>query len=164
MPVCETCIESGRARGARCRCTEGQESSTVDISYHACATFAYVVVDGTGRVLKECVGVSREGKAAEIMVKQWLDQEEYFKEVMACNAPMIFTEEDQRQHAETTRCGICEERLDDPTTGYVSPRGKTVRDHDHLSGAYLSAAHRDCNLNRERHQNKVVAIAHNCYA
>ena len=161
--ACLTCVESQSARGARCRCPASDHSHTIDTQRHKAATFAYIIVDGCGRLLKERIGVSPEGKAGEKMVQEWLDDEEYFRKIIDHNAPMTMTEADQQVFEEATHCGICEQPFIDPETELPSHLGPKVRDHNHLDGSFLSAAHQQCNMLREQYQNKVVALAHNAF-
>ena len=160
---CPTCVESQSARGARCRCPATDHSHTIDMQSHKAATFAYIIVDGCGRVLQERIGVCPEGKAGQKMVAEWLDNEEFFQKIIDTNAPMQMTEEDQKAFEEATHCGICEQPFIDPETELPSHLGPKVKDHNHLDGSFMAAAHQQCNMLREQHQNKVVALAHNAF-
>uniref|UniRef100_A0A0A9VZB1 C2H2-type domain-containing protein n=1 Tax=Lygus hesperus TaxID=30085 RepID=A0A0A9VZB1_LYGHE len=53
--------------------------------------------------------------------------------------PMIITPKQKRQNARATNCGICNKPFDRRTE-------MVVRHHCHLTGNYICAAHRSCNL------------------
>lgn len=55
------------------------------------------------------------------------------------NIPMTMTPADHENFIHAVTCHICDEVL----------HGDRVRDHDHLSGVYMGAAHSQCNIHRE---------------
>ena len=64
---------------------------------------------------------------------------------------MILTKDDQLNFLKSKVCHICEKPLE----------GDAVRDHCHLTGKYLGAAHNACNLNRIEKRNKIPVFFHN---
>ena len=64
--------------------------------------------------------------------------------------PMKLSRKQMREAEDAEDCYLCEKPLDDDG----------VRDHDHLTGAFLGVAHNYCNLKR-RELKKIVAFSHN---
>ena len=50
----------------------------------------------------------------------------------------------QEEYDTATQCHICRK----PLLGVQDPKGITVRDHDHITGLFIGAAHQSCNLQR----------------
>jgi len=75
---------------------------------------------------------------------------EKYTQILANVKPIQMSPEQEAQFLSATQCHICKERL-------LRDR---VRDHDHLSGEYLGAAHNICNLHRKECK-KIVGFAHN---
>ena len=73
-------------------------------------------------------------------------------------AAMEFGPEEQRQYDEATVCWVCD--------GALSPddaKNPTVRDHDHITGAFRGAAHQNCNVKLRicAHTHRIPVIFHN---
>jgi len=63
--------------------------------------------------------------------------------------PMVITLEQQKEFEEAKICWLCENVLNEDK----------VRDHDHVTGRYIGAAHNGCNLNRQVCM-KILVVAH----
>ena len=50
----------------------------------------------------------------------------------------------QEEYDNATQCHICRK----PLLGDQDPKGPKVRDHDHITGFFIAAAHQSCNLQR----------------
>ena len=50
----------------------------------------------------------------------------------------------QEEYDNATQCHICRK----PLLGDTDPKGPKVRDHDHVTGFFIAAAHQSCNLQR----------------
>ncbi|KAJ8672318.1 hypothetical protein QAD02_003577 [Eretmocerus hayati] len=57
--------------------------------------------------------------------------------------PLIMSDEDEEKFRNCTHCHICQKPFDKETDGENRP----VRDHNHFTGEFRSAAHSFCNLN-----------------
>ncbi len=161
--VCFKCLQENALRGGRCKCpvSEHSESSTENVMDMKAAVYAYCIVDCNGRLLKEKWGICREGKAGEKMVEDWLNDEPALLRYMSNCVPMKLTELDKIKFREATKCSICEQTFkSDQDGGEDAP---IARDHDHMTGTFLGAAHATCNMIKERKQNKIVAVAHNAF-
>ena len=76
---------------------------------------------------------------------------------------MLFDKEDKKAFDSELSCFICKnKRLDKGLKQYpFSDLDPKVRDHDHLTGKYLGAAHRSCNLNKRREKPFLSIFMHN---
>ena len=86
-----------------------------------------------------------EDKDAMDVSIQWLEED--VKEI--ANIPdveMIFTEEDEKQFNNTTKCWICKGEFDDTADEKGYKKNEKVRDHCHYTGRFRGAAHSSCNL------------------
>ena len=70
--------------------------------------------------------------------------------------PMVMTQDDIDTYQEATVCHICNGILRRNSYGKIDK----VRDHDHLTGQFIGAAHNSCNLNRKSIL-KIPMFAHN---
>ena len=64
---------------------------------------------------------------------------------------IIMTEYDKINFSEAVNCHICEKELKDDR----------VRDHCHITGRYIGAAHNECNVNRNYKHFKIPVFFHN---
>ena len=87
-------------------------------------------------------------KVGENALTQFLDVliewETAIVEELRTNRPMKRMSAQKREEYEnTTECYICRHAVEED-----DPKGPKVRDHDHITGFFLGAAHRQCNVER----------------
>lgn len=115
--------------------------------------FSYVVVDRDGNVVQMEKKHDTSGDVVGRFVNTVLDVAEKFLPSLSPGAPMNpLTAEEMMMMHEATRCYLC-------NRPFVDGLGK-VRDHDHLNGSFLGAAHNHCNL-RRRETARLTCFAHN---
>ncbi len=107
-----------------------------------------IAVDKEGEVVEERKYL-RENSAARFC-DDILDVEEILQHRMDIVIIMKLTREQIRQAEDAEHCYLCEKPLEDDG----------IRDHDHLSGAFLGVAHNHCNL-RQQELKMIVAFSHN---
>ena len=95
----------------------------------------------------------------EKFIKELLRLEPTLMNILTQNKEMIETEETKRNFAEATSCHICDKPLDIVGVGGKFYRD-ACRDHCHISGKYLGAAHQRCNLKRLE-KRRIYLYAHN---
>ena len=96
-------------------------------------------------------------------IKNVIRCEEVFINTTKFNEYMIFCEEDKDCFKSATVCHICKNRRKDKVTAEYpfSNEDPKVRDHDHLTGKFLGAAHKTCNLNKRREKPFLSVFMHN---
>ena len=65
---------------------------------------------------------------------------------------MVLTEHDRTNFRFSNVCHICEKPLN----------SDTVRDHCHVTGKYIGAAHYKCNIQRSYNHYDIPMFIHNC--
>ena len=117
---------------------------------HQAFCYSLVMVNREGEVVEEMKYIGDD--AAEHFMTTLLDLEDkylsYLKEGGEKMIPL--TQMQELRFAQTELCWICQTRLDNDR----------VRDHDHITGEFISAAHNACNLAR-REPLKIITFAHN---
>ena len=74
-----------------------------------------------------------------------IDWERVCTDHLKYNVPMDqLSRAEQEEFVNATHCHICCK----PFEGDQNPRGRKVRDHDHMSGWFIAAGHQQCNLQR----------------
>ena len=76
---------------------------------------------------------------------------------------MIYTNEDKQCFESASLCHICKNRRKNKNTPEYpfTNMDPKVRDHDHLTGKFLGAAHNTCNLNKRREKPFLSIFMHN---
>ena len=79
------------------------------------------------------------------------------------NKYMIYTNEDKQCFESASLCHICKNRRKNKNTPEYpfTNMDPKVRDHDHLTGKFLGAAHNTCNLNKRREKPFLSIFMHN---
>ena len=127
------------------------ENRQIPISY------ALMFIDFNGKVIH--ANQYSGADCAHHFIQTLLDIEEDLEALMQIHKPMDFTTSDEQIYDASTQCHICEKELNIPDEfGVITDI--TVRDHCHLSGHFLGAAHQSCNLNRSIPK-KIPLFAHN---
>lgn len=110
--------------------------------------YSYVLVDRDGEIRQKREYVGED--AAEHFLTHVLDAANEFLPTLSPGEPMEISDLDDFEFYQATDCYLCGEELGQDR----------VRDHDHLNGRYLGAAHNTCNLKR-REQWTLTCFAHN---
>ncbi|MGP1926827.1 MAG: hypothetical protein ACTS5R_02030 [Candidatus Hodgkinia cicadicola] len=104
-------------------------------THHVPASFCYVIVGWTGRAIKDPV-LYRGKDVVDTFLAMLL------KDVgsldRAFNAPITMLEDNDRTFRNATYCRLCKK----PLAG-----DERVRNHSHITGEFLGAAHNVCNIN-----------------
>lgn len=113
--------------------------NTTTLHHHTPVAFAYYIVccdDPSYNRYVSYRGPDCDKRFVDSIIK---DVRKIF-EIVSTTAPMIFTNENQTDFNNASRCHICE--------NFVF--SDKVRDHCHLTGRYRGAAHPHCNLQYKR--------------
>ena len=117
------------------RCSRNVDSSHSDnVAQHIPASFCYVIVDWTGKAIAEPVLYRGKNVVSTFLQMLMNDVETLDRDF---NAPMQLTDDEQKRYENSTHCHLCKKRI---TTD-------RVRNHCHITGQFLGAAHSVCNLN-----------------
>ena len=115
--------------------------------------FAYsiVMVDREGDIVENIVHMAEnEEETMEHFITTLRKLDKKYSKIMRGNKTMIFNHTDEIKYMHSHKCHICKK-----------PLGKDkVRDHDHITGKFIGAAHSVCNLNRKE-SSKIPAYCHN---
>jgi hypothetical protein len=170
--VCNTCQTTNVSN---CR-----HKSTIENIQTAIA-FSFMLMSSAGKMLH--FHTYSGEKAGDAFIEHLLDIEESVQELLKTEIPLVMTPEDEAQWQLEETCHICEERFKDENIDVNTPEGRAkadidintpegraraekimdesrVRDHCHLTGDYMGAAHNKCNLLR-RKTKKVPLFCHN---
>ncbi len=123
-----------------CKVKEGDETicphQTLVKAVQEPITYSYLILDRNEKI------VFNNTYTGEDCVKKFLEElisiEEDLLAVLNANILINMTPNDETVYQAATNCHICEEELDDDK----------VRDHCHITGDFLGAAHNTCNLQR----------------
>jgi hypothetical protein len=119
-------------------------------SVQQAGTFSLVIINHLGVVIYSRTYSGDD--AAEVLLDTLLSIEPSLTEQLEIHEPMILSFREQLQFETALECHICEKAFEEGD--------KRCRDHCHLTGAYLGAAHNTCNLKRVDVR-KVPLFAHN---
>lgn len=132
----------------KCVSRECQHQTTI-ASHQIPITYSYVIVETrTEKIIKK--ETFSGDNCAISLVNSLLDIEPYLLSAMNAYPELQMTKEDLENFKRDEHCHICESPLN----------GDKVRDHCHVSGKYLGAAHNHCNLNRTQDR-KIPMYCHN---
>ena len=147
----ESCLAPNIAPCTTCPTGECRHKTVVDNEQKP-ITYSYVIVDVDGNVVhqKTYTGID----CVQHFLNELLDIEEQLLENLSANISMTITPQQQSDFMCADICHICEQPL---TDAEENPR---VRDHCHMTGDYLGAAHQSCNLKR-RECKFIPFFAHN---
>ena len=120
-----------------CKSDECTHKKTVELTQQVPICYSAIAVSREREVIWQ---VSHSGyDSAQHFVDTLLQMEEQFILHIKQNQDMIWTQQDAADFGRALICHICRQPL----------LADKVRDHDHLSGKFLGAAHNVCNLNRQ---------------
>ena len=114
---------------------EKGKTSTARYHKHEPSGFSYIVKCTNERMLKPAK-VYRGSNVVETFLSCLLEEEKEISDILDQIVPMKLTKFEEKQFQEATICHIYDRELGNDR----------VRDHDHLTGKYKSAAHSNCNL------------------
>ena len=149
-------FECYMARPSRaCRCSTEEELTRCThkskvVAEHVPFAYSYLLFDREGKVLEDRCYIGED--CAEHFITLLLDMEkQYLGALRYGGHPLQMTEEDERAFQAAVDCYLCNKPM--------AP-GDKCRDHCHLGGNFLGAAHNRCNFLR-REAFSMVGFAHN---
>ena len=110
-----------------------------DIAHHVPCSFCYVIVDRTGKAVKEPVLYRGATDVVETFLRTLRGDVNRLERDI--NRPFRMTEDNERDFQNATACHLCKKSIE------RGDEGDKVRNNDHVTGEYLEAAHNACNLN-----------------
>lgn len=113
-----------------------QTLSRFPLTYLLSSGYAYVILNFEGSLHKP-PSVYRGGNAAEHFLNAIVEEEKELIEIIQRNIPLVMSEDDERKFQKAEICGVCQKPLG----------SDKVRDHDHWTGTFRTAAHNRCNVN-----------------
>ena len=123
--------------------------NTVIVSEQEAFAFNLVLINREGEVKEDISYVGED--AADKFIKTLVRLDKKYMKIIRDIIPMNITKKDIKVFTESTHCHICKKEL---------PDDDRVRDHDHLTGKFIGAAHNECNLKRTELK-RLVGFAHN---
>ena len=115
---------------------DDQQSYTKKYQKHTPSGFCYYIAY-RGGIYKKPVVYTGENVAEEFCKRIKIETQEIYDKYFKNIVPIRMTRDDLNKYAETDVCHICEETIDDDIK---------VKDHNHLTGEFVGAAHQSCNL------------------
>jgi hypothetical protein len=132
----------------RCMSNECMHRTKTEAT-HEPICYSLILLTRKGKILYQNQYFGKD--CAFMLVKELLDLEPLLHAEIMENIPMKISDEEQECFDKATYCHICMKKFED---------GTKVRDHNHLSGRYMGAAHSNCNLNRKEPR-RIKLFAHN---
>lgn len=145
--VCEDCE---KIKNSDCK-----HSFTREIHEHKAVNYTFLVVDRDYKVVYQKIYTGED--SAENFIQTLINKEDFFREILTSFQEMDFTDEDRLSFENCDFCYLCSS---DFSAESIREKGQKVRDHCHITGRYISAAHNLCNLSR-REKVCVKIFAHN---
>ena len=140
---------------------ECPHSFTLNTKIHHAISVSFIIVDRYGELVHEFCYTGDD--VIIQFVKNVLQCEDILVKTTKFNRYMIFNHEDNEQFNNATVCYICNNERD--VKGKIekpfNSSDPKVRDHDHLTGNFLGAAHNSCNLNKRREKPFLSIFMHN---
>ena len=155
---CSDCISSFGEDGRESECTH---SFTIQTKRHRPICVCFIIVDRYGSLVHE---FSYTGDDVVVkFIKNVLQCEQLLINTTKFNKYMIFTKENRDEFEKASVCFICNNNrgIKGKQEKKISESDPKVRDHDHLTGVYLGAAHKTCNLNKRREKPFLSIFMHN---
>ena len=119
---------------------DDQQSYTKRYQKHTPSGFCYYISYREG-IYKKPVVYTGENVAEEFCKRLEIETHEIYNKYFKNIVPMRMTRDDLNKYEETDVCHICEETIID------GGEDIKVKDHNHLTGKFVGAAHQSCNLN-----------------
>ena len=121
-----------------------------ELSMHKIVSYSFMIVSNDNEIIFERSEMD-ENNCLQMFMEAVFEASAQIKEIMKKTVPMDLSKEENERFKKSTKCHICELKLDDFAK---------VRDHCHFTGKYIGAAHNVCNLNRKKNY-KIPIYAHN---
>jgi len=112
-------------------------------------TYSYIILDKYGKVVFHNTYTGKH--CAKKFIKELIAIEPTLLEVLSRNEEINMSQQDEESYRAATDCHICGEKM---------LWSNKVRDHCHITGKYLGAAHKFCNLLRSERKT-IPLFAHN---
>ena len=138
---CKTCAKLFES----CAC---KASSTI-IGELRAMCFSMIIVKHTGEIMYQCTYTGDD--AAHVLICRLMEKERNLLDYIHQKVEICMSEIDEEAFATATECWLCNEEI----------IGTPVRDHCHMTGDYLGAAHQGCNLQRRESRIRIPVYAHN---
>lgn len=132
-----------------------EHAFTLSTHVHKAINYCFIVVDRNNKVRFQKVYTGED--ACQNFIQTLLEKEKFFRYLISEFQEMDFTEVDQDKFSKSQTCYLCGKDFIDSDLGQ---KGIKVRDHCHITGKYLGAAHQICNLNRSE-KSVMKIFAHN---
>ena len=116
---------------------DDQESYTKKYQKHTPSGFCYYI-SYRGGFYKKPVVYTGENVAEKFCKRLEIETQEIYDKYLKNIVPLKMTREELDKYEKTDICHICE--------GIIEGEDLKVKDHNHLSGKFVGAAHQSCNL------------------
>ncbi|XP_054720149.1 uncharacterized protein LOC129229797 [Uloborus diversus] len=103
---------------------------------HIPSGYAYVIIGPDGQCVKP-MHCYRGENAVNNFLEKLLEEKNFLENILFAIKPLKLSFDEELSFQQATHCFLCKKEL----------KEDRVRDHDHLSGRYRGALHRQCNLN-----------------
>ncbi len=136
--------------GSICKKCENRDCphQTLQIAEHVPFCYSLLAINRYNKIMYTKTIAAED--VAQDLIKTLLDIEDELLTFISRNLSLTMSEDDEDVFENTTICHICQGKL-----GFDK-----VRDHDHITGLFLGAAHNSCNLNRKETK-RIPIYCHN---
>lgn len=131
--------------------TEKNSQIKGTVSIHQACGYKLIVVSEDGALVKEILYRGKD--SANHFVTELKNIGDWIIDQYQKNENMILTTQDKTNHYKAKACYLC--------NGAFTESNFKVRDHNHITGAYRGAAHKQCNLNYNNRWTKIPVVFHN---
>lgn len=164
VPSKQPCSKCAKAENNNC------QHKTIEKNKHVPITYSYLILDVNGTVIREHTYTGLD--CMDRFIAELLDIEPSLRSILDRNVNMIYSDWDKMNFLNANACHICEEtfnlfglvseKIHDLTTEDIPLEQLVmkVRDHNHITGEYLGAAHLQCNFQR-RECKTIPMFCHN---
>lgn len=143
----ESALRKGKYKCMKCE-SNNCAHKTVSINKHEPVCFSLVILNHNQKIIHKKSYVGKD--CMDVFINELLRIEDTLQKIIIKNIAMITSPEDITAFKKATHCHICQSEL----------KKDKVRDHNHLTGEYLGAAHSLCNLRRTESR-RIKLFAHN---
>jgi len=129
------------------------EKSTV-ITEQIPFAYSLVMINRSGQIVESHSYLGKDAANHFLKLLLRIDSKYSFKRQRIVT-PLVMSDGDEHLFQNAQVCYLCNEKF-----STFDKKWSKCRDHDHMTGEFLGAAHNVCNLTR-REQGKVIGMAHN---